>query len=98
MAEEKKQEEAAVKTKRPSAQKRDIQNLKRRTRNRSMKAEAKTALRALELSIEKKQKAAAEKLLRTLFALVDKGTKKGLFKLNKASRIKARFAEKLASL
>lgn len=84
MAEEKK----AAKTKRPTAKKRDIQNAKRRLINRSFKSRVKTAVKTFEN--EKN-----ETNLNLLYALLDKGVKRGIYKLNKASRLKSRFSAKV---
>lgn len=91
MAEEKKEN---VKVKRPTALKRDIQNEKRRLENRSFKARVTTAIRSLEKEIAVKAPTAKEKL-QELQALIDKGAKKGIFKMNKASRLKSRFTSKV---
>ncbi len=82
MAEEKK-----AKVKRPSALKRDIQSLKRQLENRVLKARIRTAANKLE-------KEGSEEHFRSLQALLDKSAKKGFFKKNKVSRLKARFASK----
>jgi len=83
--------------KRPSALKRDLQNEKRRLRNRAYRAKVLTAIRGLEAGISEKQ--APEMLkqkLSSLFSLMDKGVKHGVFKVQKASRTKSRMAARLA--
>ena len=83
--------------KRPSALKRDLQSEKRRLRNRGYRAKVLTAIRGLETGISEKQ--APEMLkqkLSTLFSLMDKGVKHGVFKVQKASRTKSRMAARLA--
>jgi small subunit ribosomal protein S20 len=82
MAEEKK-----AKVKRPTALKRDMQSLKRQLDNRILKARIRTAANKLE-------KEGSAENYRSLQALLDKSTKKGFFKLNKVSRLKAKFAAK----
>ena len=89
-SEKKKKEE---KTRRPSALKRDLQNQKRRLRNRSHRAQVLTAIRSFESSLVKKEP--AEEKLRTIYSLMDKGVKKGVFKKNKAARTKSRLAARL---
>ena len=91
MAEEKKDS----KTKRPTALKRDIQNVKRRVENRSFKSKVKTAVRSIEKQIAEKNVSGSKEELNTVYSLIDKGVKKGIFKLNKASRLKAKFANRV---
>ncbi len=85
MAEEKEK----VKTKRPTALKRDIQSAKRQLENRALKSRIGTAIRNFE------ENASREKWS-DLQALLDKGIKKGIFKLNKVSRLKSKFSSKIA--
>ena len=89
MAEEKKQ-----KPKRPTAQKRLIQANKRRLANRVFKSQIKTAIRSFESSIAAKDSSAVKTNLDSIFSLMDKGVNKGIYKKNKANRLKSRFAKK----
>jgi small subunit ribosomal protein S20 len=86
MAEEKK------KTKRPTAEKRDIRNSKRRDINRTFKSQVLTAKRELEKQIGNGDQKGAMESLNTFYSLMDKGVKRGVYKPNKANRSKARFA------
>ncbi len=86
----KKGDEKGKKQRRPSALKRDLQGEARNLRNRSFKSKVGTAIRSLNESVSQKDKAAAKEKLNTVFSLMDKGVKKGVFKLNKAGRVKAR--------
>ncbi|HEY4255414.1 MAG TPA: 30S ribosomal protein S20 [Chlamydiales bacterium] len=80
-----------------SAKKRDLQSEKRRLRNRSYRAEVSTAIRSLEDGIAQKEAPEALKLkLSTLFSLMDKGVKRGVYKVQKASRTKSRLAARMA--
>jgi small subunit ribosomal protein S20 len=80
-----------VKEKRPSALKRDLQNEKRRLANRSYRAQVLTAIRGFEQAVEKKEAAESVKSkLDEIFSLMDRGVKKGIYKIAKASRTKAR--------
>lgn len=88
MAEEKK----TGKQKRPSAKKLDIQNAKRKMQNRSYKARVKTAVRSLEKDIADKNESGAKARLNSVYSLIDKGVKLGIYKLNKASRLKSKFS------
>lgn len=108
MAEEEKGAAAAPKkkaekkeglTKRPSALKRDLQSEKRRTKNRSFRSSVQTAVRTLEDLISKKESVDAIKLhLDSIYSLVDKGVKRGIFKSQKASRTKSRLAKRLTKI
>ncbi len=100
MAEEKAPEKKASEkkkgegpTKQPSALKRDLQNEKKRQRNRSYRASVLTSIRALEGSLSKKEEAAAVKTkLNAIYSMMDKGVKRGVFKPQKAARTKSRLA------
>ncbi|MBI3236497.1 MAG: 30S ribosomal protein S20 [Chlamydiales bacterium] len=81
MAEEKKEKKA----KRPTALKRDDQSTRRNAKNRSYKAKVSTAIRSL-------QGAPAQEKLDAVFSLVDKGVKTGVYKINKAGRVKSRLS------
>ena len=87
MADEKKEK---GKTRKPSALKRDEQSARRNMRNRSFKSKVTTAVRAFEETISKKDAPALKTKLSDLYSLMDKGVKKGIYKLNKASRVKSR--------
>jgi small subunit ribosomal protein S20 len=90
MADEKNGKEK--KAKRPSALKRDRQSLQRNAKNRSYKAKVSTAVRSLLDLISKKDAEAIKLKLNDIFSLVDKGVKTGIYKLNKASRVKSRLS------
>lgn len=87
MAEQQK-DENKKKTKKPSALKRNIQSIKCNQRNRSYRARVSTALRSYKEILPKNDKAAAQTKLSEVYSLLDKGVKKGVFKLNKARRLK----------
>ncbi len=75
----------------PSAKKRDLQSEKRRLRTRSYRAGVLTAIRNYTTSIEKKESPEVVKAkLNEVCSLMDKGVKKGVYKLNKAARTKSR--------
>lgn len=86
MAEEKK-----LPPKRPTAKKRDIQNVKRQLRNKAFKSSVKTATKSF------LQDASNKDALSTVFALLDKGVKKGIFHINKAAREKSKLAKKVSA-
>ncbi len=89
---EKKQKEQKVK--RPSALKRDMQSEKQRLRNRSFRSSVMTAVRALDSSISKKE--GVKDKLQEIYSIVDKGVKHGVFKTNKAARMKSRLSARVA--
>lgn len=86
MAEAKK----AEKKKRPSALKRDIQSEKNRLRNKQFRSRVNTAMRTFERSLAEKNEPAIKNSLSDVYSLMDKGVKTGIFKANKANRIKSR--------
>lgn len=87
MAEEKK---TPPKKKRPTAQKRDVQNERKNLRNRMFKSRIKTATKNFEIHAkEAKESDLLQKELSFLFSLYDKGVKKGIIKINKARRKKS---------
>jgi len=87
-----KETDAKKKNKTPTALKRDIQNKKKRLVNKIFKSEVRTAIRSFEGLVQKGDGAAVKKALNEVYSLMDKGVKRGVFKLNKASRTKARLA------
>jgi small subunit ribosomal protein S20 len=76
----------------PTAAKRDLQNVKKRMRNRSFKARVRTALRNFEESMSLKDSDKAKDAMNKVNSLMDKGVKKGIYKINKASRVKSKIA------
>ncbi|NGX45904.1 MAG: 30S ribosomal protein S20 [Chlamydiae bacterium] len=91
MAEEKK-----FPKKTPTAKKRDLQNAKRRAHNRTLKSRVATTIRFFEKTVSEKNVEAAKTQLHQVFALIDKGVNKGLFKLNKAARMKSKCASRIS--
>lgn len=95
MAADKKKEEKKVK--KPSALKRDLQSEARKKRNRSYRASVLTSIRSLESSMSSKEGAEAVKTkLNSIYSLMDKGVKRGVFKPQKAARTKSRLAARVA--
>lgn len=91
--------EAAKKTKerRPTPLKRDEQNEKRRLMNKSFKSSVRTSIRQFEETVAKGDQAAIKERLNDVYSMMDKGVKRGVFKLNKASRTKARLTARAAA-
>lgn len=95
MADEKAKKSEA-KVKKPSALKRDLQAEKRRVRNKSYRASVLTSIRSLETSLSQKEAPEAIKTkLNSIYSLMDKGVKTGVFKPQKAARTKSRLAARL---
>ena len=90
MADVKKENGKKLKPKKLSALKRDEQSIKRNIRNRSFKSKVTSALRAFEETITKKDSSEIKLKLNDIYSLMDKGVKKGIYKTNKASRVKSR--------
>lgn len=81
-----------AKVKRPTPLKRDIQNEKRRVRNKSFKSSVRSAMRLFEEALPKGDEASIKEQLDNVYSMMDKGVKRGIYKLNKASRTKSRLA------
>lgn len=82
--------ETAKKTKRPTALKRHLQSLKRRGRNRVYKARVRGAIREAETQQERADVPGLEQSVKEVYSLLDRCVKRGVFKVNKAARIKSR--------
>lgn len=85
-------DEAKKKTKRPTAEKRIIQSDKRRMRNRIFKSQVKSAMKAFRTAVEAKDQGKVAEELKSVYSLMDKGVKLGIFKRNKAARTKQQYA------
>jgi len=84
---------------RPQAQKRDLQNKKRRLINKSFLSSLRTQLKEFAQSVEKGDKDAIKSALNESYSLLDKAAKRGILKKNAASRKKSRLtAQALAKL
>lgn len=82
--------EKKPKVKRPTAQKRDIQNEKKRLVNKVFKSRVRTAFRSFEEALTTKDKTQIDQQLRLVYSLMDKGVKRGVLKKNTANRTKSR--------
>lgn len=89
-------EEKTKKEKRPTAKKRNLQSLKRKMHNRSFKASVATTIRSFKESVAKNEKETTQDKLNAVYGLLDKGVKKGVFKLNKANRVKSQMMTQLS--
>lgn len=85
-------QEETKKVKRPTAQKRDLQNKKRRLNNKIYKSRVRTAIRAFEEALTKGDEAVSQSKLNEVYSILDKCAQKGVLKINKVSRTKSRLA------
>lgn len=86
------------KTKRPTAQKRDIRNSKQRLINKVFKSQVRTAMRSFEEALKGNDKEKIQQSLSSVYSMMDKGVKRGIYKHNKAARVKARTTQKVLAL
>jgi small subunit ribosomal protein S20 len=91
-------EEKAGKKKRPTAEKRILQSTKQRLINKSFKSEVRTAIRAFESALKSREQTSIQTAMANVYSMMDRGCKRGVFKKNKASRLKARAAAKAAQV
>lgn len=90
-------EQEKKKSKRPTAEKRMKQNEKKRLENKQFKSQVRTAVRRYEDCLTKTDAAKTKEALSLVYSMLDKGVKKGIFKLNKAARTKARLTARSAA-
>lgn len=83
------------KERRPQAQKRAIQAEERTLRNRIFKSRVRTALRQLRDAVKEGGQEAIQAQLSVVYSLADKGAKRGIYKTNKAARMKSRISQEL---
>ena len=81
--------EEAKRKKCPTAEKRMKQNLKQRALTRSFKSSVRTAINAFEKALSTGEKSKVQATLSTVYSLMDKGVKRGVYKKNKAARVKS---------
>lgn len=93
-----KADEKTKKTKRPTAQKREIQNKKKRLINKTRRSQIRTAIRHLDEVIKSSESELTQENLKKVYSLVDKAVKNGLIKQNKADRTKARLTARVAKV
>jgi len=80
------------------ALKENRKSIKRSERNRSIQSKITNLIRKVEAAAASKDKAAAEKILRTAFSEWDKAAKKNIIHSNAAANQKARLAKLVASM
>ena len=86
-----------TKAKRPTPLKRDLQNEKRRLLNKAFKSSVRTSVRSFDEALAKGDAASIKEQLDNVYSMMDRGVKRGVYKLNKASRTKARLAARAAA-
>jgi small subunit ribosomal protein S20 len=90
--------EEKKKTKRPTALKRDMRNDKHRLINKSFKSNVRTTVRSFEEALASQDKNRVQEALKQIYSAMDRGVKRGIYKPNKAARIKSRATQKLARI
>lgn len=98
MAGQEKGKKVEVKERVPSARKRELQDIRRRARNRTCISQVKTAVRGFREAFTEGSVDESALKLQSVFALVDKGVKKGIVPAGRANRTKSRLAKKLLTL
>lgn len=84
------------KTKRPTPEKRNLQNEKRRSQNKVFRSSLRTSIKRFNEETTKDDKDLLKEKLSEAFSLLDKAAKRGIIKKNAASRKKARLAAAFA--
>ena len=92
-----KEKEVKKKVKRPTALKRDIRAEKMRIINKSFKSNVRTTQRAFDEALKSKDQPRIQEALNTFYSVMDKGVKRGVYKTNKASRLKSRASQKIGT-
>lgn len=89
--------EEAKKTKRATTVKRQMQSERKRLCNKADRTRVKSHVKSFLGDIAAKKTESAVTSLQEIYSIVDKAVKKGVYKKNKGSRIKARMAARLAA-
>lgn len=89
-------DKSSKKTKRPTALKRDIRNERMSAVNKAFKSKIRTVMRRFDDSLEGAEKETIQENLKGVYSLMDKAAKRGIYKTNKVSRTKSRFAARAA--
>lgn len=92
-----KEADKKTKARRPTPLKRDMQSEKRRLMNKSFKSSVRTAIRQFDEALPKGDVASIKENLDAVYSLMDKAVKRGIYKINKASRTKSRLAARAAA-
>lgn len=81
------------KTKRPTAQKRELQNEKRRLANKANRSRIRSEVKSYQKVCSTESQPVIQESVQKLHSSIDKAAKKGLFSVNKASRMKSRLTK-----
>jgi small subunit ribosomal protein S20 len=80
----------------PQAKKRDRRNEKHRLINKSFSSKVRSAVRSFESTLASEETASSRQAaLNQVYSVMDRAVKRGIFKLNKAGRLKSRLASRL---
>ncbi len=88
-------EKEVKKVKRLTPQKRQDQSEKNREQNKAMRSRFRTSVKAFLESLKSGDKVQQMARFSEVSSIVDKGVNKGIYKKNKASRVKARLTARL---
>lgn len=81
-----------------SAEKRILQNERRRERNRAFRSRMRTAVKRLRTAIDSGDAEAAKELLPTTLQVIDETAQKGIVHRNTAARSKSRLTKAVSGL
>lgn len=76
----------------PTALKRMKQSKAKNQRNSSFKSRVRTAIRSFETALSTKDQKQIQTALKSVYSLMDKGVKHGIYQKNKAARTKSQIA------
>ena len=82
----------------PSAEKRDRQNKKHKTRNSAVKSKTKTEIKKVLAAVEELNRESSEKALKSAITVIKKAASKGVYHKNNASRKVSRLTKKVNAL
>jgi len=86
-----------AKKKRPTAEKRMLQNEKKRLINKAFKSRVRTAMHSFDESLQGDDAATIQSCLNEVYSLMDKAVSRNISKKNEASRVKARATAKASA-
>lgn len=81
-----------------SAEKRDRQNTKRKSRNTAVKSQTKTEIKKVLAAVEEQDRDSSEKALKSAIKVIKKAASKGVYHKNNASRKVSRLTKKVNAL
>ena len=81
-----------------SAEKRDRQNTKRKSRNTAVKSQTKTEIKKVLAAVEEQDRDSSEKALKSAIKVIKKAASKGVYHKNNASQKVSRLTKKVNAL